>query len=158
MTLDFSGISTISSSASATPVTSASGALVTETAVVVSNGRAFITFPASSVTTFMVSGTSGVNAANALIQSSKTYRIQGVQSSNSSSTTQRWTSRRLTSATTYGSRHTFAIVNASSKKLLSVSSTGSTTLEADCGTPSAAAQWILSTTGIGNFAIVTSNV
>ncbi|KAI8809775.1 secreted protein [Cladochytrium replicatum] len=176
VTLDFSGFSTISSSAKVTPVTSsASGALVTGTAVAVSNSRAVITVPASSVTTFIVSGVSGVNAANALIQSSKTYRIQGVQSSkylqsssdgnsavintlSSSSTTQRWTFRRLTSGTTYGSRDTFAIVNGSSGKRLSVSSTGATTLEADSGTPSAAAQWILSTTGNGNFAIVNSNV
>ncbi|KAI8802988.1 glycoside hydrolase superfamily [Cladochytrium replicatum] len=178
LTLDFSGFSDVSNAATVTPVVSTeTGALVKGAAVAVANKKAVVTVPASSVSTLIVDGVSGVLESSAIIQASKSYRLQGVQSSkylqpssdgaslviaslNSSSLNQRWTFRRLSTGT-YSSRDRFVIVNVGTGKRLAVSSTGTPLFETDSTTTSSVpvtAQWLLSTSGDGAFTVVSAAV
>ncbi|KAJ1557244.1 hypothetical protein HK405_000469, partial [Cladochytrium tenue] len=135
---------------------------------------AALTVPASSVSTLVVSGVSGVLASSAIIRPSTAYLIQGVQSSkylqpssagtslvinalSSGSTAQEWTFRRLTTGT-YSSRDHFVILNVGSGQRLTVSSSGSPQFEADSTTVSSYAQWLVSTSGDGTFTIVNAGV
>ncbi|KAI9365510.1 secreted protein [Zopfochytrium polystomum] len=151
LTLDLSGFATVSSSATVTPiVTSAAGALVKGAPVAVANGKAVLTVPASSVSTLLVSGVSGV-----LDCKGAHPRVRAVP--HPGRPVLKWTLRRLT-AGSYSSRDRFALVNVGSGKRLAVSANGTPVFEADAGTPSDAAQWLLSTAGDGSFTVVSAGV
>ena len=123
--------------------------------------------PGESVTTFLVTGVSGVAKDAALIQPGHTYQVQGVQSGrslapstagtgvvirtpNPASADQSWSIRKVTTGLTH--RERYALVNAGTKKRLAVRG-GNTVLEAN-GPDDPAAQWVMSTTGDGSYTFV----
>ncbi|KAI9332036.1 hypothetical protein DFJ73DRAFT_799659 [Zopfochytrium polystomum] len=169
LTLDFSGFASVAADASVTPIVSSSaGALVRGAAVAVASNKAVVTVPASSVSTLLVSGVSGVRDSAALIRVGAAYRVQGVQSGkylqpsadgsalviaslNASSTAQRWSFRRIAGAEAYSSRDRFVIVNAAKGTRLTVSASGAAAVPA-------ASQWMVSTPGDGTFTVVNAGV
>ena len=81
VTIDLSRFGRVAANATVTPVvTSAAGALVTGTPVRVAARSATLVVPASSVTTFLVDGVSGVASDAALVASRHVHRVQGAQS------------------------------------------------------------------------------
>ncbi|WP_234354791.1 glycoside hydrolase [Streptomyces sp. NRRL WC-3618] len=169
VTLDLSRFGTITGKASVTPVvTSADGALVQGAPVRVTDRRATLTVPAKSVTTFLVSGVSGVAKDAALIQPGHVYRLQGTQSgksltpsddgtgvvirtTNAANPRQLWSVRQLTPGT--GNRERFVLTSAATGKRLAVRDNAAV-LENPDQAPGSAAQWILSTTGDGSWTFV----
>ena len=165
VTLDLSGFGCVRPGASVTPVvTDVTGALRRGKPVRVTSARATLRVPARSVTTFLVNGVSSTAAGTGL-GSGQPFAFTGVQSGKSlsaengtlvqrttdaSAAAQRWT---LTDRTgRYGNRDRFSIASAATGEVLSTSG-GAVTL-APPGTPDAAAQWTLSTTGDGTWTFV----
>jgi hypothetical protein len=139
----------------------------------VTGRSATLTVPAKSVTTFLVSGVSGVAKDAALIQPGHVYRLQGTQSGRSltpsedgtgvvirttdaANPQQLWSVRQLTPGT--DNRERYALISATTGKRLAVRDNVAV-LEnpepdpANSGSDSAA-QWILSTTGDGSWTFV----
>ncbi|WP_081913132.1 RICIN domain-containing protein [Glycomyces sp. NRRL B-16210] len=164
VTLDLSKFGSVPKGATVTPiVTSADGALVEGDAVKVDGGTATLVVPAESVTTFQVTGVSGVAEDAALVQDGHVYRFDGVHSDKSIAPTedgagialatddesdpaQLWSIERLTDGHT--NRERYAIVNAANGTRLAVEE-GLAVLEDAGGEAPASAQWYLSTTGNG---------
>ncbi|MDX3134676.1 glycoside hydrolase [Streptomyces europaeiscabiei] len=171
VTLDLSRFGDVGKHARVTPVvTDAAGKLIRQKAVDVTDKKATITVPAQSVTSFLISNVSGVDAASAEIQDDRTYTLTGFQSNKNLAVAadgkslviktpnatnpagQRWTLDRIGTGPT-DNRTRFALTEAASHKRLAIRG-GSLVAEADTGTRDAAAQWILSTTGDGTWTLV----
>jgi hypothetical protein len=163
VTLDLSKFGTVDAKATVTPiVTSTGGALVRGTPVKVSGGRATLTVPAQSVTTFLVSGVSGVTPAAKAIQPGHTYRLEGVSSRRSlaadvtirtndpARTDEQWTLRALGTGTSSTER--YEVTSAADGRRLAVRS-GSLVVESSTATDEAA-QWMVSTTGDGTYTFI----
>lgn len=169
VTLDLSRFATVRPGATVTPVvTSAAGKLVRGAPVRVKGGTATLTVPGQSVTTFLVSGVSGVAAGADHVQSGHPYRLRGVQSGRSLAPAADGTSAVLRTTDTarpdqlwyvrrigrgVGNRDRYAVVDAGTGQRLAVRGTA-TVLEAATTRPDDGAQWILSTTGDGTYTFV----
>ncbi|WP_206024810.1 RICIN domain-containing protein [Micromonospora zingiberis] len=165
--LDLSAFGAVAPDATVTPVvTSASGALTRGVTVGVDGRIAQLEVPAQSVTTFLLTGVSGVDPAAAPIQDQRTYRLRGVQSGRSltpsgsavvirtdsaGDVSQRWRLTRLDPG--YGNRARYVVSTAVGGQHLAVVNQGATLVPASA-TPSPAAQWILSSTGDGTHTLV----
>ncbi|MGW4213911.1 RICIN domain-containing protein [Lentzea sp. NPDC004789] len=161
VTLDLSGFGSISPNATVRPiVTDEQGALVKGAAVRVKDRKATLSVPARSVTTFEVSGVSGVNRASAL---GGTYRLTGVQSGKSLAPSGTSLVQRTTDANAadqvwrverrsggYDSRAQFSVVNASTGQRIAAVSGDAVLTSSD----SPAARWVLSSTGDGTWTFV----
>ncbi|MCX2951793.1 RICIN domain-containing protein [Lentzea sp. NEAU-D7] len=161
VTLDLSAFGSVRQNASVRPVvTDQHGALVKGAAVRVKDRKATLSVPAKSVTTFEVSGVSGVNRAAAL---GGEYRLTGVQSGKSlapsgTSLVQRTTDpaaadqvwRVERRAGGYDNRAQFSVVNAATGQRIAAAG-GNVVLSS---TDSPAARWVLSSTGDGTWTFV----
>ncbi|MDP9792331.1 O-glycosyl hydrolase [Catenuloplanes nepalensis] len=160
VTLDLTRFGTTAADATVTPVvTSASGKLVRGGAVRVAAGRATLTVPAESVTTFLVTGVSGV--AGSHVTPGHTYRLEGVQSGRSLSADatirtgdparadQLWT---LT-GDSVSNRARYTVTNAGTGRRLAVRG-GTVLTEAPAGAADDGALWTLSTTGDGTYTLI----
>ncbi|MET9630364.1 glycoside hydrolase [Lentzea sp. NPDC006480] len=164
VTLDLTRFRNVSTNARVTPVvTSADGALVRGKPVRVSSGAATLAVPAKSVTTFEVSGVSGVSQDAALVQSGHVYRLamgeKSLQPSDDwsravarttdvTSGRQLWSVRKLSRGN--GNRERYEIVNAVSGTRLAASGEAVVLQSAE----DTAAEWIMSTTGDGSWTFV----
>lgn len=158
VTLDLSGF-TLGRRATVTPiVTSASGKLVQGTAVRVTGGRATLTVPAQSVTTFLVGGVTDPGAAH--LRADRVYRLQGVASGRSltpagdgvvirtgdpAAADQLWTAQP-------SGDDRYQLINAGTGRRLAVRD-GRAVTEAT-GAADDGAQWLISTTGDGTYTLV----
>ncbi|TDC41849.1 glycoside hydrolase [Micromonospora sp. KC213] len=167
--LDLSAFGTVAPDATVTPVvTSAAGALRTGTPVAVRDRAASLQVPAQSVTTFLVTGVSGVAKDAGLIQDGHVYRLRGVQSGRSLapsgstsgavirtddplSADQLWRLTKLTGG--QSNRERYALSTARGNRQLAVID-GTVTLVPAVPAPAPTAQWILSTTGDGTYTLV----
>lgn len=173
VTLDLSAFARVKNGTTVTPiVTSGSGALVRGAPVAVRDRRAEIQVPATSVTTLLVNGpVTGVDTAAPLAQDGHVYRLQGVSSGKSltpsvegaglvirtddaGNTEQRWTLRPLARST--GERARYAVGTVTGNRLLGVvnGTLALVPVTDPAATPDPSAQWILSTTGDGNYTLV----
>ncbi|MFJ2116300.1 RICIN domain-containing protein, partial [Streptomyces sp. NPDC087850] len=178
VTVDLSGFAKVARGAKVTPVvTDAGGALVEQAPVAVKNGSATVTVPAQSVTSLLVTGVSGVAKDASPIKPGHSYRLTGVGSGKSLDVSddstgtvirttdaadagQRWLVEKVTSKATstksvtgVSNRERYVVRNATDNTRLAVAG-GTAVLEKNEGKPSAAAQWILSTTGDGSYTFV----
>ncbi|MGI5151632.1 RICIN domain-containing protein [Plantactinospora sp. CA-294935] len=169
VTLDLSRFAHVSPGATVTPVvTSAEGKLVRGNAVRVKGRSATLAVPGESVTTFLVSGVSGVAADADHIRADHPYRLQGVQSGRSLAPSAGGESAVLRTTDTdrpdqlwyvcelgrgTGNRDRYVIVNAGTGQRLAVRGTV-TVLEDATTRPDDGARWILSTTGDGTYTFV----
>ncbi|UWM52113.1 RICIN domain-containing protein [Streptomyces carpaticus] len=169
VTLDLSKFKKTAKNATVTPVvTSASGALVTGEAVPVRDGRAQLTVPGESVTTFLIDGVSGVAKDAALVQPGHTYQLTGVQSGRALTVAddgsgavistavdgdrgQIWTLTPHTKG--HDNRQSYVLGTREGNQRFAVRD-GAAVLEKDRGRADAAARWILSTTGDGTYTLV----
>ncbi|MEU1038510.1 glycoside hydrolase [Streptomyces sp. NPDC005907] len=171
VTLDLSRFGRVARNATVTPVvTSAGGKLDRRAPVRVTGGRATLTVPAQSVTSFLVKGVSGVARDAALAQPGHTYRLTGVQSgkaltvaedgtglvirsagTDTGSGGQQWQLRRTGRET--GSLQRYVLTSPAEGKRLAVRD-GAPVLEADGRRSDDASRWILSTTGDGTWTLV----
>ncbi|MFC8850487.1 MULTISPECIES: glycoside hydrolase [unclassified Micromonospora] len=168
--LDLSAFGAVAANATVTPVvTSADGALRRGTPVAVRNRTARVDVPAQSVTTFLVTGVSGVAPGAALVRDGHVYRLTGVQSGRSltpaggtssgavirttdpASAAQLWRFTRLAGGT--GNRARYAVATADGARQLAVVDQAVTLVPA-VAAPGPQAQWILSTTGDGTYTLV----
>jgi O-glycosyl hydrolase len=161
VTLDLSAFGTVRQNATVRPiVTDAHGALVKGAAVRVKDRKATLSVPARSVTTFEVSGVSGVNRAAAL---GGEYRLTGVQSGKSlapsgTSLVQRTTDPAAANQVwrierrTGGYDHTaqFSVVNKATGQRIAADAGNVVLTSAD----SPAARWVLSSTGDDSWTFV----
>ncbi|KAJ3206894.1 hypothetical protein HDU82_004240 [Entophlyctis luteolus] len=171
-TLDLSKFGSVTA-ASYVAITSTTGSFLKQSNPVSISGTSFsATVPSLSITTFLISGATGVSASGAHIVDGGIYSIIGVQSSksiapssdgtylaifttDSTTTTQRWKLQRNT-AGNYAALTTFTIQNVYSGKYLAGSSTGATsgaTVFQSNSTGDAAA-WMFSTSGNGQYTLV----
>ncbi|MGW7291322.1 RICIN domain-containing protein [Streptomyces xiamenensis] len=169
VTLDLSKFKKTARDATVTPVvTSADGALVTGDAVPVRDGRAVLTVPAESVTTFLIDGVSGVAKDAALVQPGHTYQLTGVQSGRALTVADDGTGAVISTAVAgdrdqiwtlspytkgHDNRQQYTLGTRSGNQRLAVRD-GAAVLEKDRGRPDEAARWILSTTGDGTYTLV----
>lgn len=169
VTLDLSKFGTVSADATVRPiVTSSAGALVKGKKVHLDGATsATLEVPADSVTTFVVTGVSGVADDAALVQTGHVYRLTGTQSGKSlTPATSGQGAVIRTSATdaaqlwqlvpvSGGTSHTAAyqLVTADGARRV-VDTGGTAALQAVDGAPAASAQWMLSTTGDGTYTLV----
>lgn len=158
VTLDLSGFS-VGRRATVTPVvTSASGKLVKGTPVRVSGGRAALTVPGQSVTTFLVSGVTDPGAGH--LKADHTYRLEGVASGRSLTPSGGDVVIRTNSTTAAGQLWTvqpsgddsYQVINAESGQRLAVRDGRAVTETA--GVVDDAARWVFSTTGDGTYTLV----
>ncbi|PZF91005.1 RICIN domain-containing protein [Micromonospora endophytica] len=165
--LDLSAFGAVAADATVTPiVTSANGYLRPGTPVTVRDRAAELTVPAQSVTTFRITGVSGVHPDAALIRDGRTYRLQGVQSGRSltasgsgvvirtdaaTDTGQSWRITRLTGG--YDNRARYTVGTAAGDRHLAVVDQGAALVTATAN-PGPTAQWLLSTTGDGTYTLV----
>ncbi|MCO1576949.1 RICIN domain-containing protein [Crossiella sp. SN42] len=163
VTLDLSRFASVSPYASVRPVvTDARGALVEGSAVRVRGGKATLTVPARSVTTFQVRGVSGVRGEAAL---GGDYRLTGAQSGKSlapagtdlvqrttdpAAKDQVWRLERKSGG--YGNRAQFAVVNAATGQRLAAA--GGTVVLRPGAADGPEARWIPSSTGDGSWTFV----
>ncbi len=161
VTLDFSAFSSVRSNATVRPiVTDQHGALVKGAAVKVKDRKATLSVPARSVTTFEVTGVSGVNRSGAL---GGDLRLTGAQSGKSlapSGTTliqrttdvnarnQVWRVERRTGG--YGNDVQFSVTNAETGQRIAAVNGDAALTKSD----SPAARWVLSSTGDGSWTFV----
>ncbi|WP_434443213.1 RICIN domain-containing protein [Lentzea sp. E54] len=164
VTLDLSAFASVRPNASVRPVvTDERGALVQGAAVRVKDRKATLSVPARSVTTFEVSGVSGVDRTAAL---GGEYRLTGVQSGRSlapsgTSLVQRTTDlaaadqvwRVERRAGGYGNRAQFSVVNAATGQRVAAAG-GDVVLALSDGP---AARWVLSSTGDGTWTFVNAH-
>jgi O-glycosyl hydrolase len=172
--LDLSAFARVADGATVTPiVTSASGALVSGAPVAVTDDSALVEVPAESVTTLVVNGkTAPGDAGKALIQAGHVYQLRGAQSGrnltpaaaagtgglaiktdSSASAQQLWTLRSLGDATSNRSR--YVVATATGDRLLTVVDGALRVVPGDpTADPAPGAQWILSTTGNGQFTVM----
>jgi O-glycosyl hydrolase len=169
VTLDLSKFGFVAGGAEVTPVvTDADGSLSEGAPVRVSGEQATITVPARSVTSFLVEGVYGVARDAALVQPGHDYRLTGVQSgrvitpnaasdgvvirtADPADAGQSWRVTRLTRGVDNDAR--YAVTSLSADRRLAIRD-GRLVLEPRDGRPDAAAQWIMSTTGDGNYTLV----
>ncbi|MFF0824183.1 Ig-like domain-containing protein [Micromonospora haikouensis] len=168
--LDLSAFGAVAANATVTPVvTSADGALRRGTPVAVRDRAARVDVPAQSVTTFLVTGVSGVAPGAALVRDGHVYRLTGVQSGRSlapaggtgsgavirttdpASADQLWRLTRLAGGT--GNRARYAVATADGTRQVAVVDQAVTLVPA-VAAPGPQAQWILSTTGDGTYTLV----
>jgi O-glycosyl hydrolase len=165
VTLDLSRFGRIARTATVTPVvTSAAGKLVRGTPARVSGGRATLTVPGQSVTTFLIDGVSGAGAKH--LQAGHTYRLDGVQSGRSltpaaggavirttdpAAADQLW--RFTAIGDGLGNRERYVIGNAGTGRRLAVRA-GAVVVEDAAGAADAGAQWTVSTTGDGTYTLI----
>ncbi|MER7394511.1 glycoside hydrolase [Streptomyces sp. NPDC000151] len=171
VTVDLSKFRSIAADATVTPVvTSADGKLKRYAAVPVGDKKATFTVPAQSVTSFVVDGVSGVAADAALLRKGHTYEVTGVQSgkaltaaddgtglvvksgSGTSDTGRRWQLRQI-NGDRADNQARYVFTNAAGGDRLAVRD-DTPVLEPDTGRRDAATQWIMSTTGNGNWTLV----
>ncbi|MCK2244971.1 MULTISPECIES: RICIN domain-containing protein [unclassified Crossiella] len=161
--LDLSRFASVSPYASVRPVvTDARGALAEGAAVRVRDGKATLTVPARSVTTFQVRGVSGVRGEAAL---GGAHRLTGAQSGKSlapagsdlvqrttdpAAADQVWRLERKSGG--YGNRAQFAVVNAATGQRLAAA--GSAVVLRPGAADSPEARWIPSSTGDGSWTFV----
>jgi O-glycosyl hydrolase len=169
VTLDLSRFGHVRPGATVTPVvTSAAGKLVRGSPVRVKGRSATLTVPGESVTTFLVSGVSGVAADGHHIRAGHPYRLQGVQSGRSLAPAADGVSAALRTTDTarpeqlwqlrelgrgVGNRDRYTMVNAGTGQRLAVRG-AATVLEDAAARPDDGAQWIVSTTGDGTYTFV----
>ncbi|KAJ3134688.1 hypothetical protein HK100_003409 [Physocladia obscura] len=170
---DLSRFGSISNNASVVAVTSTTGSFVqySNSAAITSTHFA-VSVPSYSITTFLISGVTGVNQSLTHIIDGSVYSIQGVQSgksiapssdgttldiftNDSTTTTQRWIIGKVNSSD-YSSRGKYTIKNVSTGKWLAGSSTSATSgttvfQSSDAGD---AAAWVFSTSGDGTYTII----
>ncbi|MET8222763.1 glycoside hydrolase [Streptomyces sp. NPDC005301] len=171
VTIDLSKFGHIARGATVTPVvTSAEGKLDRGAPVRVTGGRATLTVPAQSVTSFLVKGVSGAAEDAALAQKGHTYRLTGVQSGKALTVAddgtglvirsagteaggdgQRWQLRRTGHDS--GNLQRYVLTDPAQGRRVAVRD-GAPVLEADHGRTDRAAQWIASTTGDGSWTLV----
>lgn len=145
-------------------VTDASGALVPQAPVAVTDGRATVRVPARSVTTLVVSDVRDVAKDAATFQDGHAYRFVGVQSGRSLDAEQQgaairttdattgdqlWTVTKVTGGDTNRERYQLRALDGRQVALRS----GALVLEPAQETPDASAQWYLSTTGDGTYTV-----
>ncbi|MFH8370919.1 RICIN domain-containing protein [Streptomyces sp. NPDC018031] len=168
VTLDLSKFAQVNPDATVTPVVTGAGeVLQSREPVRVSGDRATISVPARTVTTFLVSGVSGV-ADGAGIQDGHAYRLTGegsgksltvaddgrgvaIRDDRSDGAGQRWTFERITPG--HGNRGRYVIREAESGRALAAQD-GAAVLADEGSTVSQQAQWVLSTTGDGRWTFV----
>ncbi|SKC60087.1 LPXTG-motif cell wall anchor domain-containing protein [Okibacterium fritillariae] len=157
--------------ATVTPiVTDASGALVAQPAIPVTDGSATVTLPAASVTTLVVDGVSGVAADASVFTDRGVYQLTSAHASKALSATagkvtqenvdqtkgaQHWRVEKLTDGVS--NREEYRVLNVASGQALSASSRTALTTAvaaANAGAQPAASRWILSTTGDGSYTFV----
>ncbi|MFE1338883.1 RICIN domain-containing protein [Streptomyces sp. NPDC058733] len=168
VTLDLTKFRSISRGATVTPVvTSADGKLAVRDAVKVEGGRATVTVPAQSVTSFVVNGVSGVAQDAPLLRTGHTYTLTGVQSGKavtvagngtglvigtpSGSTAQQWRLSQVGPGR--GSEARYVLTSAVDGKRLAARD-DVPVAEPDTGRRDAAAEWIASTTGDGTWTLI----
>ncbi|MFE7955683.1 glycoside hydrolase [Streptomyces sp. NPDC057413] len=168
VTLDLTKFRSISRGATVTPVvTSADGKLAVRDAVKLEGGRATVTVPAQSVTSFVVKGVSGVAQDAPLLRTGHTYTLTGVQSGKavtvagngtglvigtpSGSTAQQWRLSQVGPGR--GSEARYVLTSAVDGKRLAVRD-DVPVAEPDTGRRDAAAEWVASTTGDGTWTLI----
>ncbi|KUN33374.1 ricin-type beta-trefoil lectin domain protein [Streptomyces longwoodensis] len=168
VTLDLTKFRSISRGATVTPVvTSADGKLAVRDAVKVEGGRATVTVPAQSVTSFVVKGVSGVAQDAPLLRTGHTYTLTGVQSGKavtvagngtglvigapSGSITQQWRLSQVGPGR--GSEARYVLTSAVDGKRVAVRD-DVPVAEPDTGRRDAATEWIASTTGDGTWTLI----
>lgn len=175
VTLDLTKFRHVARDASVTPVvTDADRALVEgEPVAVGDDGRATLTVPAGSVTTFRVDGVSGVARDAALVQPGATYQITGVHSgldlapsddgtgvvlrdtAGDDEPAPTWRVRQVPRgvADGVGSLQRYVVTDAASGRHLAVRD-GELVLQPGAPGPDPAGQWLMSTTGDGTWTFV----
>jgi len=161
VTLDFSAFSAVRSNATVRPiVTDQHGALVKGAAVKVKDKKATLSVPARSVTTFEVTGVSGVNRTGALggdlrltgAQSGKSLAPSGTsliqRTTDVNARNQVWRVERRTGG--YGNDVQFSVTNAETGQRIAAVNGDAALTKSD----SPAARWVLSSTGDGSWTFV----
>ncbi|MFE9173678.1 RICIN domain-containing protein [Streptomyces kebangsaanensis] len=168
VTIDLSKFGDVSRRATVTPVvTSADGKLERHAAIKVTDRRATFTVPAQSVTSFVVSGVSGVAKDAPLLRKGHTYTLTGVQSgktvtvsgdgtslvigAGTDAAAQRWKLSAVHGDSGVRQRHVFT--SPATGRRLAVRD-DVPVAEPDSGRRDAATQWIMSTTGDGTWTLV----
>lgn len=164
---DLSGFDTINENAKATPyVTSATKDLEKITDIGISNEKLSTVVEPQSVTTFVISGVSGVNKEKTIINSDKKYKFINknsdkaldiekdeksvVQNTNKlHKKSQNWSIQKLTDG--YSTEEVYKIFNTKTKEVLGVED-GSIELQSFENT--ANQKWMLSTTGNGEYTFI----
>lgn len=171
VTVDLSTFRHVGRKATVTPiVTSAEGKLERHRALAVSDRKATFTVPAPSVTSFVVTGVSGVAKDAALLRKGHTYQLTGVHSGKALTVADNGSGLVIASASTdpaavgrqcqlrqisgdTGNRQRYVFTNPVEGKRLAVRH-GAPVLEADRGPRDRGAQWIMSTTGDSTWTLV----
>lgn len=169
ITLDLSKFGRVGWGAKVTPITtSADGALVEGDPVWVNpwSKTADLSVPGESVTTFVVEGVRGIAHDAALVQEDHVYRLNGVQSDkaltpegdglvirtqDAAAADQLWTIEKLTEGVS--NRERYEVVNAGTGQRLAMDG-DDLIVEDASGDPDESAQWIMSTTGNGDWTFV----
>ncbi|MEU8244296.1 RICIN domain-containing protein [Actinoplanes missouriensis] len=165
VTLDLSRFATVSRNATVTPVvTSAAGKLVKQPPTRIAGRKATVTVPAESVTTFLITGVSGV--AGGHVSAGHPYTIGGVGSgrnlavaggrvairtTDQASAEQRWTLTAIGDG--LSSRARYVVDNVGTGRRMAVRN-GTVVAETATTTADEGAQWVLSTTGDGTYTLV----
>ncbi|MEH7303987.1 glycoside hydrolase [Neobacillus drentensis] len=156
---DLSGFETVKETATATPyTTSATDNLQKKADIQVKDERLSAVVPAQSITTFVVSGVSGVNKEAGFLNSKNQYKISNLNSGKVLDITQdgkivqktydrdkaaqQWSIQKVTNG--YSSKELYKIVDTNSGKVMGVEN-GSAVEKADQN--SASQKWMLSTSG-----------
>lgn len=163
--LDFSKFGSVAQGATVTPVVSdVNGALVEGQPVAIEGTSAVVTAPAESVTTFVVSGVSGIAEDAAAIQDGHVYRLQGVQSGKSIETA--GSSAVISTSDTSDTKQLFRFTSLgednTNQERYSITTLNGAFQLADQGGAAAVvpvgtnprAEWIASTTGDGTYTFV----
>ncbi|MFI9772993.1 RICIN domain-containing protein [Streptomyces sp. NPDC052415] len=168
VTIDLSKFRTIKRDATVTPtVTSADGKLQRQAPVRVVDGKATYTVPAQSVTSFAVTGVSGVAKDASLFSEGHSYTLTGVQSGKAVTVAANGTNLVIGSANgtvaqewrldarygKTGNRQRYVFANPAEDKRLAVRD-NVPVVEPDTGERDPASEWILSSTGDGTWTLV----
>ncbi|SER09015.1 Ricin-type beta-trefoil lectin domain-like [Streptomyces sp. yr375] len=168
VTIDLAKFRTVKGDATVTPtVTSADGKLVRQAPVKVVDGKATYTVPAQSVTSFAVTGVSGVAKNAGLFSKGHSYTLTGVQSGKAVTVSANGTNLVLGSANgtvaqewrlaarhgKKGARQRYVFANPAEGKRLAVRD-DVPVIEPDTGEQDPATEWTMSTTGDGTWTLV----
>lgn len=165
---DLSGFETVNETATATPyTTSATDNLQKKEDIKVKDEKLAAVVPAQSITTFVVSGVSGVDKDAGFLNNQDKYKISNLNSGKVLDVTQdgkivqktydrdkaaqQWSIQKITNG--YSSKELYKIVDSTSGKVIGVEN-GSTVIQTDQNTDSQ--KWILSTSGNQQFTFINS--
>ena len=156
---DLSGFETVNETATATPyVTSANDNLQKKADIKVKDDKLAAVVPAQSITTFVVSGVSGVNNEAGFLNSHDNYKISNLNSGkvlditqdgkivqksyDRDKASQQWSIQKVTNG--YSSKELYKIVDTNSGKVIGVDN-GAAVVQSDQNTTSQ--KWMISTSG-----------